>query len=124
MQRKIAIMKINLKFISMVATATFLFGCTTPMLHVTSKPTDFTVVHPNAPTPVHLQAVKFKIINKDNVESVIADQIKATGNTNPTFVATSLDGYKVLMLNIADLRRYIKQQQVIIKYYEKTTTPK
>ena len=38
------------------------------------------------------------------------------------FVALSMKDYENLALNIADIRRYLDQQEEIIVYYEKAVT--
>lgn len=40
------------------------------------------------------------------------------------YVVLSMKDYENLALNIADLRRFLEQQNEIIVYYEKAVTPK
>ena len=44
-------------------------------------------------------------------------------NGNRAFIAFSVKDYENLSLNIAELRRYIKQQGEIILYYEEAVKP-
>jgi hypothetical protein len=68
--------------------------------------------------PKHLSMleVEFKVVTEDNLEEFL---IKFE-NENPqiVFYAITVKTYENLALNIAELRRYIKQQNELIVYYE------
>lgn len=74
------------------------------------------------PRPVQLQDPKFYVITADNFEEFKARFLRE----NPKFVvfALSENGYKKLLKNQAELRRYIQQQKAIIIYYESVTQAK
>lgn len=80
----------------------------------------------NIPIQERPKAVKFPpvdwfIITEENLEEKIAEINTKTGNT-VMFVITP-KGYENLALGIAELRRYVKDQQAIIAYYEEALTP-
>jgi hypothetical protein len=55
------------------------------------------------------------------VDSFVAEISRAQGQS-PVFVAIMMKDYENLSLNLADLRRYIEQQQSIIAYYRQMTS--
>ena len=79
-------------------------------------------------SPDKIYEQSFSIIRKEadlssfsNLEEKIAEINSKTGNT-VMFVITP-KGYENLALGIAELRRYVKDQQAIIAYYEEALTP-
>lgn len=44
-------------------------------------------------------------------------------NGNQVFFAISVPDYENLSLNMADIKRYVEQQQAIIVYYENAVKP-
>ncbi len=60
--------------------------------------------------------VDWFVITEENLEEKLAEVQSQTGNT--VFIAITPKGYENLAIGIGDLRRYIKQQQSIIAYYE------
>jgi len=74
-----------------------------------------------APAPVDMPPVEWYVVTEDNLEEFLG---RIDGNVGDVvFIATSPRGYENLALGIADLRRYIRQQQSIIAYYEDAVTP-
>ena len=78
------------------------------------------------PRPVVSKPVSFIVITKDNMEA----KFKELGKSEKDVVVFALtdDSYKALSLSVADLRRYIIQQNAVIKaykdYYEPTKIKK
>ena len=68
------------------------------------------------PKEVKWNDVPWFVITEDNLDEKIAEIRDKTGNF-VIFVITP-QGYENLALGIAELRRYIKDQQAIIAYYE------
>lgn len=68
------------------------------------------------PKEVQWNDVPWFVITEDNLDEKIAEIRDKTGNF-VIFVITP-QGYENLALGIAELRRYIKDQQAIIAYYE------
>lgn len=64
--------------------------------------------------------VDWFVITEENLEDKIKEIQSKTGNT-VMFVITP-KGYENLALGIAELRRYVKDQQAIIAYYEDALT--
>lgn len=68
------------------------------------------------PRPVVLSDPNLYVVTKDNMEEFIEKYQKETGET--TFIAMSVSDYEKIVLNVAELRRFIEQQEQIIVYYE------
>lgn len=68
------------------------------------------------PKGVSFPPVEWFIITEDNVETKIAEIEERTGDV--AIFAITPKGYENLAIGIADLRRYVKEQQAIIGYYE------
>lgn len=94
---------------------------TTP-IQVDTAPTQLTVIQPPPPAPLSLSDVKVSVVTVDTLDAFIAAAKKEQGTDNPVFVLVSVQGYENLSLNIAELKRYIIQQQEIIAYYRKATS--
>ena len=73
------------------------------------------------PKSVQFPPVDWFVITEKNLEEKITEINSKTGNT-VMFVITP-KGYENLALGIAELRRYVKDQQAIIAYYEDALTP-
>lgn len=72
------------------------------------------------PKPINLTDTRLYVVNEDNLEEFLSEFEEVNGNR--AFVAFSVKDYENLALNIAELRRYIKQQGEIIIYYETAVT--
>lgn len=68
------------------------------------------------PRPVNLVAPYFYVVNEDNYDAFIEEFFVKNGTK--TIIAMSVKDYENMALNIAELRRYIQQQNEIIVYYE------
>ena len=110
-------------FLSCVLVAGLLCSCGHRPIEIKTVPVPVTVVHPNPPESVKLNDVNWHVITKNNIDAFAAEAVKDQGTSNPVFVIITTDDYKTLMGNFAELKRYIEQQQSIIAYYEKATTP-
>ncbi len=64
--------------------------------------------------------VDWFVITEENLEEKIKEIQGKTGNT--VVFAITPKGYENLALGIAELRRYVKDQQAIIVYYEEALT--
>ena len=64
--------------------------------------------------------VKFYVVTEKNYEEFKERFKKENGEY--VFYAMSVPDYENLGLDIAELRRYIEQQKVLIIYYEKAVT--
>ncbi len=89
---------------------------------VDTKPVEVKIVQPAKPRPVELTDVKWHVVTADTLDAFIAEQAKLQENSNPVFVAITMKDYQALSLNLAELRRYIDQQNSVIVYYQRATT--
>ena len=69
-----------------------------------------------APRPVNLTDVKWYTVTTDNIDEF--EKNFENDNGDLVFFAISVPHYENLSLNLAEIRRYLKQQQAIIIYYE------
>lgn len=106
-----------------VLLAVGLAGCqTTPApIEISSKPVQLTIIHPVDPEPVTMINLKVSVVNKGNIDAFIKRAQTEQGTDNPVFVALGMKDYEAISLNLAELKRYIMQQQQIIAYYRKAT---
>lgn len=111
------------KLVAAGAALSLLAGCAmNPPVDVNVKPIKKVITQPARPEPINLSKVTFKVVTKDTLAAFIAEQSKLQGTDNPVFIAISVKTYESLSLNLAELKRYIDQQQKIIIYYESATT--
>lgn len=72
------------------------------------------------PKPLQLSDTRVFVVTKNNYEEFVKEFTDAYGDL--AFVALSMKDYENLALNIADIKRYLEQQNEIIIYYEKAVT--
>jgi hypothetical protein len=70
-----------------------------------------------APKPMTLNDVQWYVVTEENFAEFIEKYEKEHGKPW-VFYATPVRSYEAMALNLAELRRYIQQQQAIIVYYE------
>jgi hypothetical protein len=68
------------------------------------------------PKGVNVHPVYFYTVNKENIDEFLERFEKENGDI--VFFAISVPHYENLSLNLADLKRYIGQQNSLILYYE------
>lgn len=73
------------------------------------------------PKPVQLVDTRIYVVNKDNYDEFVKEFTDANGEL--VFVALAIKDYENLALNLAEIRRYLNQQNEIIVYYEEAVTP-
>jgi hypothetical protein len=104
-----------------------LTACGDAPLRITTTPAQVTITQAADPAAVQMLPVQIRVVNRDNLNQFLQDLRTAQSSDNPVFIALTTQDYENLALNIADLRRYIQQQQSIIVYYRgmtgATTTP-
>ena len=74
--------------------------------------------HPPSPEPVIMGQFRWKVLTPDIAEKWIEDT-KTVQAPSQVWYSISPNNYEVLSNNIAELKRYIKQQKAIIEYYRK-----
>lgn len=104
-----------------VASLLILSGCSLwqkpePEIKTVTQVQRITVPIVARPKPIDLVDVQVFVVNKDNIDQFVKDFTAKHGEF--AVVSLSIDSYENLALNIADLRRYINQQNDIIVYYE------
>lgn len=98
-----------------------LFGKAEPEVKVVTQVQKTTVPTVARPKPINLTDTRLYVVNNDNLEEFLKEFEEVNGNR--AFIAFSVKDYENLSLNIAELRRYIKQQGEIIIYYEEAVAP-
>lgn len=73
------------------------------------------------PKGVQFPPVEWFILTPDNIEAKIAEIEASTGSA--VLFAITPKGYENLAIGIGDLRRYIKDEQAIVGYYEEALAP-
>ena len=72
------------------------------------------------PKSLQLNDTRVFVVTKDNIEEFQEEFTELDGEF--AFVALSMKDYENLALNIADIKRFLEQQNEIILYYEKAVT--
>ena len=75
----------------------------------------------NRPRPVKLDDVYFYVVSADNFDDFKKRFEKENGDLG--FYALSVRDYETIAYNMAELKRFIDQQQQIIVYYEEAVKP-
>ena len=100
-------------------------GClgrpTEPEVVVTTDYVKQSIPIQERPKAVQFPPVDWFVLTEENFDEKVAEIEAKTGN-KVMFVITP-KGYENLALGIAELRRYVKDQQAIIAYYEDALTP-
>lgn len=103
----------------------FLAGCSLlspePKIVTVTEVQKTTVPIVQRPKPINLTDTRLYVVNEENLDEFLKEFEDVNGNR--AFVAFSVKDYENLALNIAELRRYIKQQGEIILYYEEAVSP-
>ena len=99
-----------------------LAACGDSRLSIFSQPITLNIAQPAAPAGVQMLPVHFRVVTADTLDSFMTEIRTQQGGATPVFIAISMRDYENMALNLADLRRYIEQQQAIIVYYRNVTT--
>ena len=73
-----------------------------------------------SPRPVNMIDIKWYTVTTDNIDEF--EKNFENDNGDLVFFAISVPHYQNLSLNLAEIRRYLEQQQSIIIYYEDQIT--
>ena len=73
-----------------------------------------------SPRPVNMIDIKWYTVTTDNIDEF--EKNFEHDNGDLVFFAISVPHYQNLSLNLAEIRRYLEQQQSIILYYEDQIT--
>jgi hypothetical protein len=91
-------------------------------IEVSAKPIQIDIAKTADPEAVKVFPIRWHVVNKDNLDTFLAEMRKEQGTNNPVFIAITTKDYENLSLNLADLKRYIQQQQSVIVYYRNLTS--
>lgn len=69
---------------------------------------------------MQLSDTRVFVVTKDNYDEFVKEFTETYGEL--AFVALSMKDYENLALNIAEIKRYLDQQDEIILYYERAVT--
>lgn len=72
------------------------------------------------PKPLQLIDTRVRVVTKENLEEFLIEFEQQYGDI--AFTVLSMKDYENLALNIAELKRFIGQQDEIIVYYEEALT--
>lgn len=100
-----------------------LTACGTRDVRVTSAPTQIAITQAADPTPVQMAPVNFRVVTPDNLDAFLSDMRAAQSNNQFVIVTMQMADYENLTLNLAELRRYMEQQQSVILFYRGMTAP-
>jgi hypothetical protein len=106
-----------MRYLAIILPAILLTGCST-IDTIVSKPVEI-VKAPlvvQQPVPVNQEEIVFYVITRDNYEQKITEIEESNGDS--ALVATTMNGYRNLSINVAELRRYIEQQKLVIEAYK------
>lgn len=111
-----------MKKIALLLVCLILAACNSAQtLNLTCKPLSIDIAKTADPNAITMLPVNFRVVNKDNLDSFLSELKAAQGGNNPVFLAISTKDYENMAINMADIRRYIEQQQSIIVYYRTLT---
>jgi hypothetical protein len=108
--------------LTLITSLVLLTGCSSISKIVETKPT--IVERPKLvveiPDPAKQLAVEWIVITKDNFDEIVSKMEKKGDRV--VFFALTPQGYQNLSISVAELRRYIQQQNAVVKtmreYYE------
>ena len=110
----------KMKLLLLLTTPLLLMGCLgrTPEAEVVveTQYQEQNIPIQERPKAVEFPPVDWFVITEENLEEKLAEIDTKTGNV--VLFTITPKGYENLAIGIADLRRYVKDQQAIIAYYE------
>lgn len=120
MQLKDLLNVLNGKLLLLSGSLLLLVACSNndPQVVVQTEYVENNVAIQQRPARVRFPSVDWYVVTEDNMNDFLQRLEADTGNT--VFFAITPRGYENLSLGIADLRRYILDQQAIIIFYEES----
>ena len=111
---------------SLVVTGILLFltGCSLipePEIKIVTQIEKTTVPIVARPKPVDLVDTRVYVVTADNYDAFVEEFTAEHGEL--AYVVLSMKDYENLAINVADLRRFLEQQNEIIVYYENAVKP-
>ena len=115
-----------LKVLSLLLVTLLLTNCSTFQLPaktvVKTEYVDKVIPLQSHPKPLNMQNVEWYVVTEQNFNDFITKYKKEHGE-EWVFYAISVRGYEAMALNMADIKRYLEQNQKLILYYEKAVSP-
>lgn len=81
------------------------------------------IYQPPLPPEIRLDDVQWFVLTENNLEDKVAEVKRFTGADFVVFGMTP-QSYENMAYNLQEIRRYIRQQTEIIKYYREATQPR
>lgn len=94
-----------------------------PPVKVITETVQLEIYQPPLPPEIQLDDVQWFVLTEGNLEEKIAEVENFTGADFVVFGLTP-QSYENMAYNLQEIRRYIRQQTEIIKYYREATKPK
>ena len=91
-----------------------------PKIEIVNRYVPVEIYHPQSPSKVNLQDVQFFVITQKNVEQKLNEVERLQGNDPVVFAMTPQD-YENMAHNLQELKRYIREQNLLIQYYRDAT---
>lgn len=91
-----------------------------PPVKVITETVQLEIYQPPMPPPIQLDEVKWFVLTEKNMQEKIEEIKKLTGSEFAVFVVTP-QSYENMAYNLQEIRRYMRQQTEIIKYYKEAT---
>ncbi len=112
-----------MKALIIIILAVMLGGCSLfqRSINVDVVPEKLPFIHPAPPNRMFIKEIRFTVMNEELLRELL-DSIEP-GEKIALFILTA-QGYQSLAENTAETLRYIKDQQVVIRYYREATTEK
>lgn len=109
--------KILIIILALTITGCSMFGTKpVPPVHVEKRVQPVPVFHPPLPEGVTWQEVKWKVLTPE----IMAQYLKDLEDGNAPAIAwyaLTPEGYRALSENVADVQRYIEQNNALLVYY-------
>lgn len=103
-------------FLILLASSLIACGTIDPQVVVKTEYVEKVIPTQSRPKGVTIHPVYFYTVNAENIDEFLQRFEKENGDV--VFFAISVPHYENLSLNLADLKRYIGQQNSLILYYE------
>lgn len=109
------------KLLILLAIFTLLVGCTalSETISVEKRVISIPIFHPPLPDSITMNDVKWKVLTPEIMEQLVKDE-KEGKPVLVIFYGLTPKQYEALAGNMQELKRYIKGQKAIIKYYRDT----
>ncbi len=121
------------KILTLLSFSVLLSGCqmfAKPLPYVPPEPVKVVTVEiqpeiyqPPLPQSVKLEDIRWIVITKDNLSEKVTELENITGNDFVVFAITPHD-YENLAYNLQEIRRYIRQLNEVVVYYQSVTKSK